>query len=333
MKDQKGSEGLPDKRVLTPILRGRRKVGAEQQMQEWQAVEDHFASVSPGDIEMALEELRNSEKREHREQAGKVLVAYLLWCCRKQYDWVLRSESGTKRREVMPAPNRPGAAGPTEAPQPDGETEETIAPSGGTPAPKPFGAGRPGVALETYVVEFAKTVCERMASTSADPADVEDEHKLPKWRRPDSAFGWQGMPGQPSFDASWRTTGIVACVEYFARGGFPWKEAKSKAAHRFTLKVSAVQKASQGAVLPYYRSARKHKAPEAEYPERFFMIFARPWPSYGPTIGISGFAWAWGSRNSALWGEDSGWNGRKRPPSSIQRMRPGCGTRLGTIQE
>lgn len=51
-------------------------------MQEWQAVEDHFASVSPGDIEMALEELRNSEKREHREQAGKVLVAYLLWCWR-----------------------------------------------------------------------------------------------------------------------------------------------------------------------------------------------------------------------------------------------------------
>ena len=38
MKDQKGSKGLPDKRALMLILRGRRKVGAEQQTQEWQAV-------------------------------------------------------------------------------------------------------------------------------------------------------------------------------------------------------------------------------------------------------------------------------------------------------
>jgi hypothetical protein len=31
-----GLQGVPDKRALMLILRGRRKVGAEQQMQEWQ---------------------------------------------------------------------------------------------------------------------------------------------------------------------------------------------------------------------------------------------------------------------------------------------------------
>ena len=102
MNDQKGSKGLRNKRALALVLRGRQKVEEEQQREEWQAIQDHFESVSAGDIEMALEEFRNSEKREHRAQAGKLLVAYFLWCWRAQRDWVLRSGSVPKVSEVTP---------------------------------------------------------------------------------------------------------------------------------------------------------------------------------------------------------------------------------------
>jgi hypothetical protein len=246
MNDQDGPSGIPAKRALALVLRGRRQVPVEQQQEEWQAVEDHFASVSAGDIEMALMEFKNAEKREHREQAGKLLVAYFLWCWRTQWGWVLRSERNRPGGVVSPTPKSLASAVPTMPPDTEAASKETEVKGAGTSRPAPFGAGHPRVALEPYVIEFAKTVCERMASISADPDDAADEHKLPKWRRPDAALGWVGMPGQPRFDPFWRALGIVACVEYFARKGFPWAEAKSKAADRFDVTVSTVQKALTG---------------------------------------------------------------------------------------
>ncbi|MGA7978600.1 MAG: hypothetical protein WCA32_00045 [Chromatiaceae bacterium] len=245
MNDQKGSKGLRNKRALALVLRGRQKVEEEQQREEWQAIQDHFESVSAGDIEMALEEFRNSEKREHRAQAGKLLVAYFLWCWRAQRDWVLRSGSVPKVSEVTPTSKPIATAGSTGARAAEGQSQDAKVQSAGTGTrrPTPFGAGRPGVALETYVSEFAKIMCERMASISADPDEVEDNHKLPKWRRPDSAFGWVKMPGRARFDSSWRARGIVACVELHARKGFPWSEAISKAAYAFDVKKRTVQEA------------------------------------------------------------------------------------------
>jgi hypothetical protein len=243
MNDQNGPSGIPAKRALALVLRGRRQVPVEQQQEEWQAVEDHFASVSAGDIEMALEEFRNSETREHREQAGKLLVAYFLWCWRTQREWVLRSECNRPGRGGSPTPKALASAVPTMPPDTEAASKETEVKGAGTSEPAPFGAGHPGVALETYVIAFAKTVCEGMASISADPDDAADEHKLPKWRRPDAAFGWVGMPGQPSFDPFWRARGIVACVELHVRKGFPWSKAISKAAYAFDVKTRTVQDA------------------------------------------------------------------------------------------
>ena len=151
MADEKAKLGLDDKPELALLLRGRReRLSAEQQQREWDAVEAHFESVTAGDVEWALGELRHSEVREHREEAAKLLISYFLWCWRTHREVVMRGEyRGLEGQE--PAPRL-----------------------------RPYGGGRFGVDLNTYIVEFAKTVLERIASIPANPYDPEGDRKLPK---------------------------------------------------------------------------------------------------------------------------------------------------------
>jgi len=220
-RTKKATLGLDNKPELALLLRGRReRLSADQQEREWDAVEAHFESVTAGDVEWALSELKYSEVREHREEAAKLLISYFLWCWRTHREVVMRGEHlGVGQRE-------PG------------------------PRPRPYGGGRFGADLNTYVMEFAKTVLERIASIPANTYDPEGARKLPKWRRPDSAFGWAEMPGRPPFDTWWRDMGIAACVELYARKGFPWEQAMLKAATKFELSVATVEKAlSNGSLI------------------------------------------------------------------------------------
>lgn len=103
--------------------------------------------------------------------------------------------------------------------------------------------------IDFYLWRFMAIGFSRMTGLEVDYGGFRFEgFDLPRWRNPDSGFGWKGI-GRPRSDDTWRSVAIVCFIERERRRGKRPRRAVREACERFSgtpgkpLAVATVEKA------------------------------------------------------------------------------------------